>query len=103
MRRQFVDVLTLKKGRTLEEAEAYFQKAIPVIARHGLKRLEVIAVTTKMRGHDEVNPDIVQIWEVEAENPFAPLGQDPDYHALIPTRDALFDMPKLQGWLGTIR
>lgn len=102
-RRVFVDVLTLREDRTAAEAEAYFQAAIPVIERHGLRRTNVIEVKSKMRGHDQVNPDIVQIWQVEADNPFAGLATDPDYQALVARRDSIFDMTSLQGWFGAMR
>lgn len=101
--RVFVDVLTLRDGKTLAEAEAYFQRAIPIIERHGLRRVKVIEVKNKMRGHDAVNPNIVQLWRVEAENPFASLGADPEYHAIMPLRDSIFAMSNLQGWFGVER
>lgn len=96
----FVDVLTLKDGKTHEEAQSYFDKAIPMIERHGLKRIKVYGISEKMRGHDEVNPSIVQIWSVEADNPFASLMADDDYQTIVPLRDSIFDMPNLQGWFG---
>ena len=97
----FVDVLTLRKDKTLAEAEAYFQKAMPVIGRHGIKRVKVIEVKTKMRGHDAVNPSMVLLWQVEAQSGFASLGADPEYQAMVPLRDTIFDIPNLQGWFGT--
>ncbi len=96
----FVDVLTLRPGKSLEEAEAYFAKAVPLIERHGLKRLKVYGISEKMRGHDEVNPSIVQVWRVETENPFAGLMADDEYKAVVPLRDSIFDMASLQGWFG---
>ena len=103
MNQQFIDVLTLKPGRTFDDAEAYFARAMPVIEKHGLTRREVMTVSEKMRGHDDVNPHIVQVWEVRKENPFATLSVDPAYQAMIPTRDSIFEMSKLQGWLGMLR
>ncbi|PIW27608.1 MAG: hypothetical protein COW30_09950 [Rhodospirillales bacterium CG15_BIG_FIL_POST_REV_8_21_14_020_66_15] len=99
-RKVFLDVLTLKPGKTFEEAQAYFAKAIPLIERHGLKRVEVFRISEKMRGHEEVNPSIVQVWRVDAENPFAALMADPAYKEVVPWRDSIFEMPKLQGWFG---
>jgi len=96
----FVDVLTLKPGKTLDEAQDYFAQAIPLIERHGLKRIQVYGISDKMRGHDAVNPSIVQIWRVEADNPFAGLMADEAYQRVVPLRDSIFDMPKLQGWFG---
>jgi len=97
----FVDVLTLKSGRQVAEAQAYFDRVAPIAARHGLHRVSAIRVDKKMRGLDNLNPQIVQLWRVEGDNPFADLGNDPDYGALIAARDELFDMPNLQGWFGT--
>lgn len=94
----FLDVLTLKEGKTFEEAQSYFDKAIPLIERHGLKRLSVYRVSDKMRGHDDINPSIVQVWQVEADNPFAGIMADEDYKKVVPLRDSIFDMANLQGW-----
>jgi len=94
----FLDVLTLKAGKTFEDAQEYFALAIPLIERHGLKRVEVFKVSEKMRGHADVNPSIVQVWHVQADNPFAGLMNDPDYKKVVPLRDSVFEMPKLQGW-----
>jgi len=100
-RKVFLDVLTLKPGKTYDEAESYFSKAIPLIERHGLKRLSAYRISEKMRGHDDVNPSIVQVWRVDGENPFAGLMNDADYQQVVPLRDSIFDMPNLQGWFGT--
>lgn len=99
----FVDVLTLRPTRTVAEAIAYFGQVGPIAARHGLHIIKALEVDKKMRGHDAVNPNMVQLWRVERETAFAGLGGDPDYQAMIPARDALFDMPNLQGWFGTVK
>lgn len=96
----FLDVLTLKPGKTFEEAQAYFARAIPLIERHGLKRMEIFKVSQKMRGHEEITPSIVQVWSVEADNPFGGLMEDRDYKEIVPLRDSIFEMAKLQGWFG---
>jgi hypothetical protein len=98
----FVDVLTLRSGRNVAEAQAYFDRIGPIAARHGLHRVSAIRVDRKTRGLDELSPQIVQLWRVEGDNAFTGLGGDPDYQAIIPARDELFDMPSLQGWLGTV-
>ena len=98
----FVDVLTLKSGRKVAEAQDYFDRIGLIAARHGLHRVSAIRVDKKMRGLDNLSPQIVQLWRVEGDNPFAGLGNDPDYKAVIPERDELFDMPNLQGWFGTV-
>jgi len=98
----FVDVLTLKPQRTVGEAQAYFDKIAPIAARHGLHRVTAIAIDRKMRGHEAVNPHLVQLWRVDGGTAFAELAGDPDYRSVIPERDALFDMPNLQGWFGAV-
>jgi len=100
---RFVDVLTLRDGKTVEDARAYFDRACPVIEKHGVKRINFIAIDGKLRGHEEVNPSIVQTWEFPEDNPFPAIQADPDYQQLIPLRDSVFDMEHLQGWFGTER
>lgn len=99
----FVDVLTLRPGRSVDEALAYFDKIGTIAARHGLHRVAAIGIDKKMRGHEAINPQMVQLWRVESDNAFAGLGGDPDYKAVIAERDALFDMPNLQGWFGAVK
>jgi uncharacterized protein (DUF1330 family) len=94
----FIDVLTVRKGVSPEKAYAYFDKACPILARHGFTRLTAYEVKQKMRGHDEVNPTIVQIWQTRGPEGFQSLTRDPDYNAIVPERDSIFDMGKLQGW-----
>ena len=98
---KFVDVLTLRHGKTGSDAMAYFEKALPVLERHGFRRLAAYGVDRKMRGHDDVNPSIVQIWDTLGPQGFESLMQDEEYRKLIPLRDNVFDMAKLQGWFAT--
>lgn len=96
----FVDVLTLRQGKTVADAIAYFDKAVPILARHGFRRLKVYEIRNKMRGHEEVNPNIVQIWETRGPESFQTLAADDTYKAIVPLRDSIFDMGRLQGWFG---
>ena len=99
----FVDVLTLRPGRSVDEALVYLDKIGAIAARHGLHRISAIGIDKKMRGHEAVNPHMVQLWRVEDDNAFGGLGGDPTYKAVIAERDALFDMPSLQGWFGVVK
>jgi hypothetical protein len=94
----FIDVLTVRSGATMDQAYAYFDKACLILARHGFTRLTAYQVNQKMRGHAEVNPSIVQIWQTRGPEGFQALSADVDYKAIIPERDSIFDMGKLQGW-----
>lgn len=94
----FVDVLTLREGKTLADAMAYFEQAVPLLARHEFERLKVYEVKSKMRGHDAVNPNIVQIWKTRGPESFRGLAGDNDYKKIVPLRDSIFDMGNLQGW-----
>lgn len=97
----FVDVLTLREGKTFQDALAYFERALPILSRHGFRRLSLIELTDKLRGHQEVNPHLVQVWQTKGRASFQQAAADPDYQALVPTRDATFDMQQLQGWFGS--
>ena len=35
----FIDILYLKEGKTVADAQAYFKKIEPTVAKHGLKRV----------------------------------------------------------------
>lgn len=94
----FVDVLTLREGKSLADSNSYFSKALPILQRHGFRRLKLYKIQGKMRGHDAVNPSIVQIWETAGPSGFQAMGGDADYKALVPLRDSIFDMDALQGW-----
>lgn len=94
----FIDVLTVRNGVPTDKAYAYFDRACPILARHGFNRVTAYQVKQKMRGHDEVNPTIVQIWQTRGPESFQSLMGDADYKAIVPERDSIFDMGKLQGW-----
>lgn len=96
----FIDVLTLREGKKVADALAYFDKAMPILARHGFKRVKCYEIKNKMRGHDEVNPSIVQVWETRGPEGFKALAGDDAYKAIVPLRDSIFDMGRLQGWFG---
>jgi len=98
-----VDVLTLQEGKTYADAQEYFDTVVPIIETHGIKRLRSMEVQNIMQGHAEVVPDIVQVWELQAEDPFKGIFSDPDYLQHVELRDSIFDMPRTQFWLATDR
>ena len=81
---KFIDVLTLRHGKTTRDAAAYFEKLIPLLERHGFKRLNAYEIRQKMRGHEEVNPSIVQIWQTRGPEGFQSLMSDEEYKKIIP-------------------
>lgn len=98
-----IDVLTLQDGTKYDDVIAYFETVVPLIEGHGLKRLRSMEVLAKMAGHEEVSPQIVQIWELEVEDPFTGIFSDPSYLQHVPLRDSLFNMERTQMWVGLDR
>ncbi len=94
-----VDVLTMQDGKTYDDALAYFDLVIPIIEGHGLKRVSSMEVVGKMAGHDAVSPQIVQVWEIQAEDAMTAIFSDPEYLQHVPMRDALFRMDLTQLWM----
>lgn len=98
-----VDVLTLQDGKTYEDALVYFNLVIPIIESHGLERLSSMEVLQKMAGHAAVSPDIVQIWELRAQDPFSAIFSDPAYLEHVALRDSIFQMDETQLWMSSER
>ncbi len=90
----FVDLLYLQEGKTPADAQAYFDKIEPIVARHGLKRAAPRFVVTKMMSGG-VEPNLVHLWTVSDPNgTFDKIFNDPAYLENVPTRDATFDMKR---------
>ena len=93
---QFVilDILPLQEGRTAEEAAAYMRDVEPIVAPHGLVRLDkMLTVVKPIRG--KLTGQIVNFWvSKNPEATFKAIFSDPAYIDHFPTRrDKLFDMP----------
>ncbi|MBE9554651.1 MAG: hypothetical protein IMF05_14395 [Proteobacteria bacterium] len=90
----FVDILYLKEGKTPEDAKAYFDKVLPIIAKHGLLRAAPgFVITKKMSG--DIDPNLVNVWSVsDQENTFSNIFADPAYLENVPLRDTTFDMSR---------
>lgn len=90
----FADILYLNEGKTPADAKAYFDKTVPIVARHGLKRITPgFEVTQAMAG--EIQPNLINVWSVDdARNTFPEIFNDPDYLQYVPLRNATFDMSR---------
>lgn len=90
----FIDILYLKDGKTPADAKAYFDRTLPVVAKHGLARLTPgFVITSKMAG--AIEPNLVNVWTVaDPQNTFKSIFADPEYTKYIPLRDATFDMQR---------
>lgn len=90
----FVDILYLQKGKSPADAKAYFNKVVPVIARHGLKRITPAFVVTKnMSG--SIDPQLVNVWSVgDPKNTFANIFADKAYLKHVKLRNSIFDMKR---------
>lgn len=89
----FVDILYLNEGKTAADAKAYFDKTVPVVAKHGLRRTNAFVVTQKMAG--SIEPQVMNVWTVsDPQNTFTNIFADPAYQQYIPMRNATFDMSR---------
>lgn len=94
-----VEVLTLKPGATVSQAEAYFAAVYPIIASHGL--FPVKAYKAAQQGGDN-SPKIIQIWRVANPNGMPEIFKDPNYLKHVSTRDSIFDLKGgRMGWMGS--
>jgi hypothetical protein len=90
----FIDILYLNKGKTPADAKAYFDKTVPVVAKHGLKRVTPgFVVTQKMAG--DIEPNLVNVWSVgDPGHTFDNIFKDPNYLRHVELRNATFDMSR---------
>lgn len=90
----FVDILYLNEGKTPEDAKAYFDKTVPIIAKHGLRRVTPgFVITQKMAG--DIDPNLINVWSVsDPRNTFSDIFSDPAYLKHVALRDATFDMSR---------
>ncbi len=88
----FVDLLILQHGKTVSDAERYFEKVAPIAARHGLVRVHQFNVAAVYAG--ETKPDLANLWTMAHANVFKAINNDPEYKKMIPVRNSLFDMKK---------
>lgn len=84
-----VEVLSLKTGATVSQAESYFQSVYPIIASYGLFPVKAYQV---VQDGGSGSPQIVQIWRVENPQGMPKIMADPKYQQFISTRDAIFDL-----------
>jgi hypothetical protein len=93
-----IEVLALKPGATVNQAEQYFTAVYPVIASHGL--FPIKAYKAMQQGGDS-SPKIIQIWRVANPNGMPEIFKDPNYLKHVPTRDSIFDLKGGRiGWMG---
>ena len=91
---QFVvlDMLPLKKGKTLEDATEYFDLVEPIFAKHNFYRTgEVLKVETVMRG--KLKASVVNLWVTpNAQQSMQGIFSDKDYLPYTDLRDSIFDL-----------
>ena len=87
-----VDILPIHDGKTVADAEAYFDAVEPILAKHGMTRSdEVLKVTKMVRG--TVPAQVINLWE--SDNPdasFKAIFSDKEYLAHTHIRDSVFDL-----------
>jgi uncharacterized protein (DUF1330 family) len=90
----FIDILYLQDGKTIADANEYFNRVEPVVRKHGLRRIMPgLSVTNNMAGN--LNADLVNIWFMtDAKNTFKNIMSDPAYLKHVEFRNATFDMKR---------
>ncbi len=86
----FVDLLILQDGKSIQDAEGYFDKVAPIAARHGLVRIHGFNVAAVYSGDSK--PDLANLWTMAHDKVFKDINNDPEYKKMIPTRNSIFDM-----------
>jgi uncharacterized protein (DUF1330 family) len=90
----FIDILYLQEGKTVADANEYFDRVEAVVRKHGLRRIMPgLSVIQNMAG--ELNADLVNIWFMtDTQNTFNNIMGDPNYLKHIEFRNATFDMER---------
>lgn len=90
----FIDLLYLQDGKTAADANVYFAKVTPIIAKHGLRRITpAFEVTMNMAG--DINPNLINVWSVgDLQNTMNDIFADPKYLENVPLRNSIFDMKR---------
>lgn len=84
----------MNEGKTPADAKAYLDNVVPIVAKHGLRRIAPgFVITQKMAG--DIDPNLINVWAVgDPLNTFPKIFSDPNYRQYIPLRDATFDMSR---------
>ena len=90
-----LDILPLKHGASVEDAQDYLRDIEPILARHGMTRTgDILTVEKVMRG--SLNARVVNLWATDnPEASFSGVFSDKEYKQnLVPRRDRIFDLQK---------
>lgn len=87
-----VDILPLREGKTLADAQDYFDKVEPIFRRYDFKRADKpLKVATIARGNIEA--DVINLWKTSDPNKaFKGIFSDADYLLYVKDRDAIFNL-----------
>lgn len=89
-----VDMLQLNPGVPASQAEEYFSRITPVIAKHGLENIYRFEVMAKLAG--TAQPQLVNVWSMSSPQTMAGIQSDPDYQDNVAFRNATFDMSQAE-------
>jgi uncharacterized protein (DUF1330 family) len=89
---QFVDLLWLRQGVTVDDAQRYLQTLAPLVKKHGGRPLVGFRIDKTMKG--DVQPQVINGLEFPSMQAMQALLADPEYQKIVPTRDATFDMAR---------
>jgi len=88
-----VDVLHLQQGVKMSRARTYFSRVMPIVAKHGLKRVQSFTVMNEM-GNPKSTVSMINIWTMAGKSTMPGIMKDPDYLKNVKFRNSTFDMSK---------
>ncbi|MDP6707795.1 MAG: hypothetical protein QF893_15735 [Alphaproteobacteria bacterium] len=94
----FVDFVVLNEGQGLKDRDAYDIKALPIAARHGIKRFASLDIKHVVRTPG-LKPQRLDLWLLPSPQALNAWAADPEYKALIAQRDEVHDMKALTLYL----
>jgi len=88
-----VDVLHLQPGVKMSRAKIYFSRVMPIVAKHGLKRVQSFTVMNEL-GNPKSTVSMINIWTVAGKSTMPGIMNDPNYLKNVKFRNGTFDMSK---------
>lgn len=89
-----LDILPLKEGKTLEDANEYFENVEPIFERYKFTRAQApLKVLSIPRG--SIEAQVVNLWETpDPDHAFKGIFSDQEYLKFVKDRDAIFQLEK---------
>jgi len=88
-----IDILHLQPGVNISRARTYFSKVMPVVSKHGLKRVQSFTVVNEM-GNPKSSVSMINVWTITGKSTMPAIMNDPNYLKNVEFRNGTFDMSK---------